>query len=307
MLLHDQQHPPSSNYPQQLNPSLNLYLNHTQPHPPPANTLTFTENSTNNHQPPSSVISNPPIVSSVHLPVPPAVTTAISTPTTTSSSSTVVTTPTITNRPHHNDMNDASNISKILQLSISNGSGSISTNNNINLVTSASDKRSHDSLKYYQREDSMKESKTIGRPKKKETKSTTKSAQPSAAAIVNNQHKHVNGSSDVKLTNNTNHHQNGAEECYSEEEIKKWEKDNQDLKKLVFIEIRRLGRDYTNLFVQLEKVKGTFELQHSFVQICISECHRFKRLAMAKCIEKWFENRNTCKNGQATMPGKLKI
>jgi integrator complex subunit 6 len=290
LLLHDQQHPPSSNYPQQQNPSLHLYLNSN----------TTLENSTNNHQPPILTL---PLVST------PVVTCSIPSPTSpTAPIVTVATTPTITTRVHHNDMNDASNISKILQSSITNGSGSnssISTNNNL-VTSSSSDKRSHDSIKYYQREDSMKSttesSKSIGRSKKKEPKTPTKLEK---VVNSNNQHKHVNGSSDAKLTNNSNHHQNG-DEIYSEEDIKKWEIANQETRILVFREIRKFGRDYGGLFKELEKVKGNYELQNSFVQTCINECLRFKRKAMATSIEDWWEKRHICRNnGQAT--GKLKI
>lgn len=317
LLLHDQQHPPSSNYPQQPNSSLHLYLNSN------ATTATL-ENSTNinnNHQQQQQTpIVTPPLVSTT------PVVTSIPSPTTpTAPTVAVVTTPTIiTNRAHHNDMNDASNISKILQSSISNGSGSnssISTNNNLvtsssSSTSSSSDKRSHDSIKYYQREDSMKatsESKTqIGRSKKKEPKTPTKvttTATAEKSVNVNNQHKHVNGSSDAKLTNNSNHHQNGDDEIYSEEDIKEWENANQKTRKLVFCEIRKFGRDYGGLFRELEKVKGNYEIQNSFIQTCINECLRFKRRAMATSIEDWWEKRHdtNCSrnNGQAT--GKLKI
>jgi integrator complex subunit 6 len=303
LLLHDQQHPPSSIYPQQQNPSLHLFLNSNAP---PHQAATLHELSpTNNIQspivvtPPLVVPTTPPIVTPVAVPIP---TTTIQTPV-------VTTAPTVTNRAHHNDMNDASNISKILQLSISNGSGSnstISTNNNMTMVTSSSDKRPHDSMKYYQREDSMKESKTIGRSKKKEPKTPTKTEKP---IVVNNQqHKHVNGSSEsTKLTNNSNHHQNG-DESYSEEDVKKWETSNQETRILVFREIRKFGRDYSGLFKELEKVKGNLELQHSFVQTCINECMRFKRKAMATSIEDWWEKKHVCKNGSsATGNIKLKI
>lgn len=329
--LHDQQHPPNVSIfppqapkPQQPNSPLQMYLNSNVPHP--TNTLPAYNNDNttlNNHQLQPSAIANAPFTTPI---VVTAVPIAIAPPAIVSP-----TTPTpiiISNRIHpSNDMNDAFNISKILQSSISNGTGSNSTiSTNSNLTTSPSnDKRAHDSIKFNSKtEETTKDTKQNRQSKNKKDQKVPAvrpaPAQPPPAVNVNNQHKHVNG--DVKVKNCkklNNHHQNGDDVVYSEEQLKKWEKSNQETKVLVDKEIKKFGRDYSGLFIQLEKIKGHFELQNSFIQSCIAQCLRYKRQTMAKSIEDWWEKRHVCKNGNskkngssidqqtATATGKFKI
>lgn len=332
--LHDQQHTPSGSIyppqppkPQPTSP-LQMYLNSNVP---PTNTLpsyNTDNNSLNNHLPqPSTAVNAPPptpvAVAAVSIAIAPPAIVAPTTPT-----------PSIISSRIHpsNDMNDAFNISKILQSSITNGTGSnstISTNNN--LTNSASnDKRTHDSIKFNSKtEEATKDTKQNNRQSKnkKDQKAppvrlcAAAVAQPPPVVNTNNQHKHVNG--DVKVKNSkklNNHHQNGDEAEYSEEQLKKWEKSNQETKVLVYKEIKKFGRDYSGLFIQLEKIKGHFELQNSLIQDCIAQCMRYKRQMMAKSIEDWWEKRHVCKNGNskngssgdpntatATATGKFKI
>lgn len=309
--LHDQQHQPSNVnvYPlQQPKPQptspLQMYLNSNVP--PPGALPTFNNENSLNHQQ-SSLPNNPVSSLTTAAPLLPAT----AQPTTAINAS---------NKIHpSNDMNDAFNISKILQSSISNGTGgnsSISTNNN-SLSSTSNDKKAQDSLKFNSKsEETSKDSKQSRQAKnKKEQKATenrSDSPLPTCNSIV--QPKQVvlrNG--DVKARRKVVYnHQNGEDYAHSEEQLKKWEKSNQETKMLVYKEIKKFGRDYSGLFIQLEKIKGHAELQHLLIKDFITQCLRYKRQTMAKSIEEWWEKRHVCKNGNGKKhgdptTGKLKI
>lgn len=301
--LHDQQHQPSGNStysPQppkpQPNSPLQMFLNSNVLHPATnaSPTLNIENPLNNNHQP------APPIATTPVVTIPPPLVTAAPIA--------------ITSTRIHpsNDMNDTFNISKILQSSISNGTGSnssISTNNNLSPSVS-NDKRTHDLTKfnYSKNDEAAKDNSKQNRQsknKKEQKPPENRPVTPQPTIDSNNVHKHVNG--DVKLRSGNkklNHlHQNGDDIVHSEDQLQKWEKSNQETKFLVYKEIKKFGRDYSGLFTQLEKIKGHFELQHSLIEDFIAQCLRYKRQTMAKRIEEWWEKRNICRNGNGCKNG----
>lgn len=229
-----------------------------------------------------------------------------------SSTATPVATP-ILIRPSHNDLNDAQNISKILQSSIHNGSSSTigSTNHNNN---HSSDKRlfGDDQLfialtKPNHKEDASKvnDEKQHHRSRRKQKATVVTSSPPQPAVVKQpakqNQHKHTNGlnNSTDKIFNNCLSLLNGND-GYDEEQMENWKKENVETRSMAFKEIRKLGRDYRGLYEQLEKVKGTFEMRFGFIQMCIDEAGRFRRKHMVSCIQEWWDLHCDRKNVKAT-------
>lgn len=184
---------------------------------------------------------------------------------------------------HNNDLNDAQNISKILQSSIHNG-------NNTSTISAASNH--HNSI-----EDSVNHKETS---EKLQSRSKKKSPNQKAATKKNSvekqQHVHTNGlvasdkkvAASKKINSSTT---NGNEEEMDDEAMEKIKEENLETRSLAFKEIRRLGRDYSGLYEQLEKVKGTFEMRFSFIQMCIDEASRFRRKHMMDCIQEWWASK----------------
>lgn len=64
---------------------------------------------------------------------------------------------------------------------------------------------------------------------------------------------------------------------------------NLETRTMIFRDIRRPGRDYSLLLEHLNLVKGNFETKFNFVQMCINESMRFRRKRMADSIQEWWE------------------
>ena len=230
------------------------------------------------------------------------------------SSSALSTTPAATPipiRPSHNDLNDAQNISKILQSSIHNGSSSTIGNTNHN-NNHSSDKRlfGEDQLftaltKPNHKDDATKvnDEKQHHRSRRKQKATVVTSSPPTVAAVSvkQNQHKHTNGlnNSTDKILNNCLSVLNG-DDGYDEEQIEKWKRENMETRSMAFKEIRKLGRDFRGLYEQLEKVKGTFEMRFGFIKMCIDEAGRFRRKHMVNCIQEWWDLHCDQKNIKTT-------
>jgi integrator complex subunit 6 len=226
----------------------------------------------------------PPISSSSNLTTPAAAT--VTTPPISTAS---VTIPPISSAPrtiHNNDLNDAQNISKILQSSIHNG------NNNTSTISAASNHHADEVSSVGNHKESASNEKLQSKSKKKspQQKSTQASKKNSSEKV----HGHTNGlvSSDKKVAKNSKNNvssvTNGNEDDVDDELLEKIKEDNMETRTLAFREIRRLGRDYSGLYEQLAKVKGSFEMRFSFVQMCIDEAARFRRKHMADCIQEWW-------------------
>lgn len=200
-------------------------------------------------------------------------------------------------RPSHNDLNDAQNISKILQSSIHNGNNStISTNHNNN---HSNDKRHYGEplsiIKVSQKDDAVKAS------DEKQHHRSRRTPKETAAAVVTvkvNQHEHTNGLNNC--TDRTINNRLNGEDCYDEEQIEKLKQENSEVRSMVFREIRKLGRDYRGLYEQLEKVKGTYEMRFAFIQMCMDEACRFRRKHMISCIQEWWDTKHENKGNESS-------
>jgi hypothetical protein len=182
-----------------------------------------------------------------------------------------------------------------MQTSTHNGSGgsTISTNHNNN---HSNDKRLYVDeplSKANHKDEGTKTSdeKQHHRSRRKPKVPTVVTSAPVVVANAKqNQHKHTNGlnNSTDKLLNNCHNLLNG-DDTYGDDQLEKWKLENNGLRSFAFKEIRKLGRDYSGLYEQLEKVKGTFDMRFGFIQMCIDEAYRFRRKHMADCIQEWWE------------------
>jgi hypothetical protein len=235
---------------------------------------------------------------------------------------------TIPSRPiHNNDLNDAQNISKILQSSFHNGTSSTinSTSNNSSTLSnnlnhnssssnnSANDKRlfidesepktisnNNNNNSSNSKEDRLSNDKNHSRSKKKPTPTKNKQEKESKHAHTNgliekkSNHKSNNSTSNNSISSsksNNNNNRNSivnGDDGIEEEIMDKFKDENVETRSLVFREIRKYGRDYSGLYEQLNKIKGTFDMRFNFIQMCIDEASRFRRKHMADCIQDWW-------------------
>ncbi|XP_050089395.1 integrator complex subunit 6 [Anopheles aquasalis] len=80
-----------------------------------------------------------------------------------------------------------------------------------------------------------------------------------------------------------------GEEEDDEQDTEQIEEFNLKMRSSVFKEIRRPGRDYSELLKQLELVQGSLETKERFVTMSIGEARRFRRHRMVTCIEEWWD------------------
>lgn len=83
-------------------------------------------------------------------------------------------------------------------------------------------------------------------------------------------------------------------ECCTEKGIDEEIKDsikqsNLQARRIIFQDIRRPGRDYSQLLEHLSLIKGNLETKLQFIQMCIEESQRFRRKKMADCIQEWWD------------------
>ena len=209
---------------------------------------------------------------------------------------------------HNNDLNDAQNISKILESSIHNGTSSTITNH-----TNNSDSKrlfiADESAQVNHKDERPNNDKNHHRSKRKPPSTPTKviaNPQPPTTPKKHiEKHIHTNGLIDNNKKSNNNLHilMNGSSEDAADDELlDKMKDENMETRSLVFREIRKLGRDYSGLYEQLGKVKGTFDMRFNFIKMCIDEASRFRRKHMADCIQEWWASR--CDGTIAEQTGK---
>ncbi|XP_018800436.1 PREDICTED: integrator complex subunit 6-B [Bactrocera latifrons] len=68
-------------------------------------------------------------------------------------------------------------------------------------------------------------------------------------------------------------------------------KHNLEIRTQVFRDIRRPGRNYTQLLEHLNLIKGDFEMKSNFIKMCISESLRFRRKQMIDSIQEWWDKK----------------
>lgn len=64
---------------------------------------------------------------------------------------------------------------------------------------------------------------------------------------------------------------------------------NLEIRSVIFKDIRRPGRDYSQLLEHLSLIQGNFDTKFNFIQMCITESLRFRRKRMADSIQEWWE------------------
>lgn len=98
----------------------------------------------------------------------------------------------------------------------------------------------------------------------------------------NDEAKHVHQKNDEK-----GHEKNDEDDTDFNESIRQ---SNLQARKIIFQDIRRPGRDYSQLLEHLGLIKGNLQTKLKFIQMCIEESQRFRRKKMADCIQEWFQN-----------------
>lgn len=258
-----------------------------------------------------SAVTSQPVPTSPTTPAPPYPSISVSLNT----NSTQIPPPTRT--IHNNDLNDAQNISKILQSSIHNGTNSTITTNhtNNNNTNNNNNNNNSDSKRLFleevssaqinHKEERPNNDKNHHRSKRKpaQPKVTEKPELPKTPKKqAEKKHIHTNGLIDNKKPNNTITNGSSEDAAVEDELLDKIKNDNMETRSLVFREIRKLGRDYSGLYEQLGKVKGLFEMRFNFIKMCIEEASRFRRKHMADCIQEWWATR--CDGTIAEQTGK---
>lgn len=248
---------------------------------------------------------------------------------TTSTTSTTTSTPPLLSFMT-NDMNDASEISKILQQSCTqNGSnGSSITGSSTSNTKESKSSKSKEKDKEKDKEKEEKESKKTsssssvnnnnvnnGNPTESNSDNLISSIiqDCNSEAIIEKDdkyHLHSNGtvnnldsisikvnSCNSNLTNNNtisnSNDLNSLEDpTLDEDELEMIREQNNAVRQAVFKDIRRPGRNYSSLFENLQTVKGNYATRFNFVQMCIGESLRFRRKHMANCIQEWWDKQS---------------
>ncbi|XP_060663420.1 integrator complex subunit 6 [Drosophila nasuta] len=118
----------------------------------------------------------------------------------------------------------------------------------------------------------------------------------------NNCHRSYNNGSpklEPKASPTHNNNNNGGdmsvvttpERGLTEEQREAARKHNVDLRLQIFRDIRRPGRDYSQLLEHLNLIKGDQEMKSDFVDMCVSESMRFRRHKMVSSIQEWWDQK----------------
>lgn len=116
---------------------------------------------------------------------------------------------------------------------------------------------------------------------------------PAASAADNNiHHRHYlrrNSNGHSANTNNKWEIDDGDDEEDDEEQKENVRQNNREARHVIFKDIRRPGRNYSELLEHMNMVQGSLETRYAFVQMCIVESMRFRRKKMADCIQEWWD------------------
>lgn len=154
-----------------------------------------------------------------------------------------------------NDMNDAQEISKILQTCHNGGSNHI--------VERDSDPDVENILPNIQDEKPL--------------------------SIINHHPSHFGATTQNHIVNHIVQAASVSASIDEEESKENIRQNNLELRSKIFIDIRRPGRDYSILLEHLGLIQGNFETKFNFIQMCINESLRFRRKLMADSIQEWWE------------------
>lgn len=197
----------------------------------------------------------------------------------------------------HNDLNDAQEISKILQQchngATSSTASAVNTNMTSNINTNGNaipfepfvNQNQKTQIRYADRNDDAQI--------KNETENVYAPLHSSNHVSTNNSNDHKSSDRNASHLNNinsTNVNNNLEEDNEENEEHKENIKQNNlQARKVIFQDIRRPGRDYSLLLEHLNLIKGNLQTKLEFIQMCIEESQRFRRKKMADCIQEWWD------------------
>ncbi|XP_065075358.1 integrator complex subunit 6 [Ochlerotatus camptorhynchus] len=75
----------------------------------------------------------------------------------------------------------------------------------------------------------------------------------------------------------------------TEAERERIREDNYETRTIVFKDIRRPGRNYSQLLEHLILIKGDLQMKQEFIEMCVNEALRFRRRKMADSIQEWWD------------------
>ncbi|XP_037724063.1 integrator complex subunit 6 [Drosophila subpulchrella] len=230
----------------------------------------------------------------------------------------------------HNDINDASEISRILQTchngtssGSSGGAGAINSNLNGNGSTESGGTSPEDhtslggnSFDALKRTAGLVGGTGAGNPhyywasglNHHNNNNNNSAVGTAGTSVISNNHNHRghNNSSPCKLEvkgssscGSSPTHNNGGMNSpgqslpltLSEEQREAARVHNIELRLQIFRDIRRPGRDYSQLLEHMNLVKGDQEMQSDFVEMCIGESLRFRRHRMVSSIQEWWDRK----------------
>ncbi|XP_036318469.1 integrator complex subunit 6 [Rhagoletis pomonella] len=217
--------------------------------------------------------------------------------------SAVVTSPTVVTPPpayQHNDINDAQEISRILQQCHNGTSGisSAASTANFNLPANAG------SIKMETESALMPPPQPTVNSPASTTLSVNFDTLKRESSVANN----ASICSSNHLSNHNQHHSNitnsigngGGQRSgnavlgplpLTEEQRDAARKHNLEIRTQVFRDIRRPGRNYSQLLEHLNLIKGDFDMKSNFIKMCISESMRFRRKQMMNSIQEWWDKK----------------
>ncbi|XP_016981174.1 integrator complex subunit 6 [Drosophila rhopaloa] len=238
----------------------------------------------------------------------------------------------------HNDINDASEISRILQTchngtssGSSGGAGAINSNLNGNGSAESGGTSSEDhgslggnSFDALKRNAGLVGGTGAGNPHyfwasglNHHNNNNNSGGGTPGSSVMGNSHNHRgnNNSSPCKLeiksstscSSSPTHNNNGEMSptgqslppIFSEEQREAARLHNIELRLQIYRDIRRPGRDYSLLLEHMNLVKGDYEMQQDFVEMCIGESLRFRRHRMVSSIQEWWDRKQQLPGGGA--------
>uniref|UniRef100_A0A1I8NLG2 VWFA domain-containing protein n=1 Tax=Stomoxys calcitrans TaxID=35570 RepID=A0A1I8NLG2_STOCA len=189
---------------------------------------------------------------------------------------------------HLHDINDAQEISRILQQchngsinsSVTSSSSSSATTTISSETTNAADCASKsDPETALMPPPSMPLGSSSFDSLKRESGNTSTTTTITSLTFSN----HVNHSSSAPAT--------AAPTPLTDEQREQARKHNMDLRAQVFRDIRKPGRNYSQLLEHLNLIKGDADMKSNFIQMCISESLRFRRKQMVNSIQEWWDKK----------------
>lgn len=198
----------------------------------------------------------------------------------------------------HNDINDAQEISRILQQCHNGNIISTSSSSTSSTTATASESASLENIKVDPEQALMPPPSSIIPPTNNTSFDALKRETHLSSSAVGALS--VPASTFVTAFSNHINHNNGSTLQPSlhnppvqltEEQKEQARKHNQDLRAQVFRDIRKPGRNYSQLLEHLNLIKGDIDMKSNFIQMCITESLRFRRKQMVNSIQEWWDKK----------------